>query len=402
MQLTRRGVTFVASLVGLAAIALIVLDSTMEVRTQLVVWTVAGLVVAGLIVWNDEIRDRRQTWIELIAAVFGLPIALGYAIVHSIELSLPAAALGIVATFAWLVVLIGTSAAILRRASWLGRLVAIPVALLIAQFVLMPVAAGTAGAHPPRMALDQTTPAGAMDVVISVKPGTQLNGWYMPGSNGAAVVVLPGADGNRAQTVAHATVLALHGYSVLAIDARGSGDSPGIGHMWGWYGEEDITAALNWLEVQPGVDGMRLGLVGLSMGGEQAVTIAPFDHRVKAVVAEGVEARMPADTWYMGDDLRGQIERVFNAIMWVTSDVWSDASQPPSLGDAAVLNTTPLLIIAADAPGERAVASDLAARSPAVQVWQTSRIGHTQALALAPAEWEARVTSFLETALAPR
>jgi hypothetical protein len=58
-----------------------------------------------------------------------------------------------------------------------------------------------------------------------------------------------------------------------------------------------------------------------------------------------------------------------------------------------------VLIIAADAPDERAVSADLAQRARAVEVWQTSGIAHTQALASDPGEWSRRVSAFLDRAL---
>ena len=85
--------------------------------------------------------------------------------------------------------------------------------------------------------------------------------------------------------------------------------------------------------------------------------------------------------------------------MWAVASVWSDVPQPPNLRDVAEAIQAPVLIIAADSPDEHAVAADFAARSPTVEVWQTTGIGHTEALEVAPAEWEARVIGFLDHAL---
>ena len=165
--------------------------------------------------------------------------------------------------------------------------------------------------------------------------------------------MLPGADGNRGQTIDHAAVLAQHGYGVLAIDARGSGDSTGYGNVWGWTGLEDISAAINWLDGQVGVDQDRIGLIGLSMGGEQALTVAPIDHRIGAVVSEGVQGRMAADTWFVGSDLRALVERSIDALTWAVAVLSTEISPPAPLREVAAALRTPVLLIAADAPDER-------------------------------------------------
>jgi dienelactone hydrolase len=287
------------------------------------------------------------------------------------------------------------------RGWWrLPAALAVAVATLVAlQLGLMPLAAATAGVHPPRMPISGELPPGAVAVTVATPDGARLGAWYTPGTNGATVVLLPGSLGNRGDTAAHGQALVDHGYGVLALDSRGSGESDEFGNMWGWTGELDIAGALAWLDGQPAVDPARIGLVGLSMGGEQAVTFAATD-AVGAVVAEGVSARVAGDLWYVSDDLRGTVERAVSTIMWATADLWTGIGPPVSLRQAAsAIDHTPVLIIAADAYDERVVAADLARQSPIIEVWQTTGIGHTQALALARTEWEARVIGFLDREL---
>src|SRR5690606_12956850 len=100
-----------------------------------------------------------------------------------------------------------------------------------------------------------------------------------------------GAGTARVSTLANAEVLHGCGYGVLMVDARGRGDSGGLPMELGWFGEQDVRA---------GVDALaqryeRIGLVGLSMGGEQALTAAAHDERVRVAVAAGVGVRTAAD-----------------------------------------------------------------------------------------------------------
>jgi hypothetical protein len=65
----------------------------------------------------------------------------------------------------------------------------------------------------------------ARDVSFPASDGVRLAGWYVPGHNGAAVIVLHGSHGTRSDTLAHVRMLVAAGYGVLAFDARGHGQS---------------------------------------------------------------------------------------------------------------------------------------------------------------------------------
>lgn len=68
------------------------------------------------------------------------------------------------------------------------------------------------------------------DVTLTTSDGLQLEGWYIPSRNGAAIVSYPGRKGPQA----HARMLAEHGYGALLFDRRGEGESDGDGNLFGW------------------------------------------------------------------------------------------------------------------------------------------------------------------------
>ena len=76
-------------------------------------------------------------------------------------------------------------------------------------------------------------------MTLTTSDGLELEGWYVPSQNGAAVIVFPG----RQRSQHHARMLVEHGYGVLLFDRRGEGASEGAGNMFGWGGERDIFAA---------------------------------------------------------------------------------------------------------------------------------------------------------------
>ena len=86
-------------------------------------------------------------------------------------------------------------------------------------------------------------------------------------------------------------MLVRHGYGVLLFDRRGEGASEGDPNMWGWGGERDIHAAVDFLQHRPDVDPDRIGGIGFSVGGELMLQAAAENDGLAAVVSEGAGHR---------------------------------------------------------------------------------------------------------------
>src|SRR5882757_2233844 len=57
--------------------------------------------------------------------------------------------------------------------------------------------------------------------------GVTLRGWFAPGSGRAAIVLVHGSGGNRADVLPELEILAKAGFSLLAFDWPGQGESSG-------------------------------------------------------------------------------------------------------------------------------------------------------------------------------
>jgi dienelactone hydrolase len=242
------------------------------------------------------------------------------------------------------------------------------------------------------------------DVTLHAGDGTRLAAWWVPSRNGAAVVLRHGAGSTRSSVLDQAVVLARHGYGVLLTDARGLGASEGTSMAWGWYGDDDLAAAVDFVSTVSGVDPTRIAVLGLSMGGEEALGAAGRDRRIRAVVSEGVTGRSAADLGWLVSAYgwRGSVTlAVHRAQTWL-ADALSAADEPAALGDAAAAlpPRRALLIAAGSSADEQHAARAIAARAPdAIEVWVVPGAGHTQGLRRSPDEWERRVTAFLAEAL---
>ena len=165
------------------------------------------------------------------------------------------------------------------------------------------------------------------------------------------MALLHGAGSTRSSVLDHAVVLARHGYGVLLFDARGHGRSGGRAMDFGWYGNDDVSAAVSFLLAQPGVDDERIAAVGLSMGGEEAIGAAAADSRIRAVVAEGATNRVASDKAWLSDRFgwRGAIQEGIEWLTYRTADLLTAADPPTSLRDAVdVMAPRPVLLIAGE------------------------------------------------------
>ncbi len=392
--------------VAVVGLGLVVMASISDVSTPArlagVAVAVVVAVVLGLFISRDSIAQRGLA--ALIAGIVG--VSAGGAIGPVWLVTSGPSLVGVVmtATLAAGLVLLGSGAWLLVRATpgW-WRLAAIPIAFLILQFVLIPLAGAVYGTHPPSTPLSAERPTDARAVRFDADGSVSLSAWYTPSRNGAVVIVLPGSGGDKGSTVEHASVLIEHGYGVLALDSRGSGGSGGsggIGNAWGWHGVADVAAAVAWLRDQDAVDPERIGALGLSMGGEVAITAAASTAGLAAVVAEGVSSRVPADLAYLPGDATGIIQRVDGEIMWAVATLMTDVAPPMSLREAVAQATdVPLLVIVGRGQDEVAAARLLTGSRPSLELWELPETPHIQSLALHPDEWQTRVIGFFDASL---
>jgi len=122
--------------------------------------------------------------------------------------------------------------------------------------------------------------------------GQQLVGMiHTPDSDepAPAVLMLPGFTGNRVEAhflfVKMARRLAAAGYVAMRFDFRGSGESQGNFWEMTLPGEvDDARAALAWLRRHPAVDPGKVALLGLSMGGAVAASVAGEDPTIAGLI----------------------------------------------------------------------------------------------------------------------
>jgi pimeloyl-ACP methyl ester carboxylesterase len=280
---------------------------------------------------------------------------------------------------------------------------ALPAAVIVVQFVMFPLASAVYVTNAPRPELSGRTPADVglafSNVTVESDGGIRLSGWYVPSENGSAVLLRHGSGSTSENTLGHALFLAEAGYGVLLTDARGHGASAGRINELGWHGSEDISAWLRFLATRPDIRA-GVGVLGLSMGGEEALRAAQRDPRIGAVVSEGAGVSTYGDATARGAH---PIARLVDSTMYRTIELLSDAPAPVPLVDAVGDIGVPTLLIASTEATEREINRTYAAvGGDNVELWEPSDTRHTDGLKEHPEEYRSRVLELFNGSLLER
>jgi len=391
-----------AAAIGLAL--LVALDGSPGWRVGRVVaaGAIGGVAVLAQLRPDDRARGRA-------AVALGLPVlAVGIGFLpFAVKGGAPLAAIaGPFSLVAGLVLTVGGTV-VATRGRKVGRRLAAGgcavVATVLVAYVVGPAVAATNVPRPELGASPESVGLPYASVTLRTADGVDLAGWYVPSTNRAAVVLLHGAGATRSDVLDQAAVLGRHGFGVLLVDARGHGESGGRAMDFGWHGDADVAAATAWLAHRPDVDERRIGAVGMSMGGEEAIGATATDERIRAVVAEGATARSAADEAWLSDEfgVRGLVQEQIEALQDRVTDVLTSATVPISARAAVEASDARYLLVAAgEVADEGHAAAYVRAGAPhRVATWTVPGAAHTDGLATDPAEWEARVVGFLNDAL---
>jgi fermentation-respiration switch protein FrsA (DUF1100 family) len=404
-----RALRLAAAAEGAAGLVLVGRDGTP-------VWQVLRvLIVCILTLGTIQVLRRPSARSASAAAVaaglLGVSVGVGVGAMHVVKEGEPTVAMaGSICLVAGLTLLVGGATWLVQsmRSRWRRWLAG--AALVVTAFALVfPTWPAFYVTNVPRPSLGSATPAdhglAFREVRFSTPDAVRLSGWYIPSRNRAAVVVLHGASSTRSSVLAQSVVLARRGYGVLLYDARGHGRSQGRAMDFGWYGDDDVSGAVSYLQSQSEVDPRRVAAVGLSMGGEEVIGALGQDPRLRAAVAEGATARTGADLEWLSDayGARGWLTELWQGCLeYGLTDLLTDASPPTSLHHAAALSSPRrlLLITAGDVSAEQEAAAYIRSAAPeSVDVWRVAGAGHTRGLQTSPRAWERRVLRFLDAAL---
>jgi hypothetical protein len=174
--------------------------------------------------------------------------------------------------------------------------------------------------------------------------------------------------------------------------------------MFGWGGDRDILAAVEYLRSRPDVDPARIGGIGLSVGGELMLQAAAETPGLAAVVSEGAGTRWLGEEIEEYDTIPGWTKWLslpVYAVKTASVTVFSNTAPPPRLTDLVPRIRQPLFLIWAPHGGNAETMNPIYYRlaSGPKTIWAISGARHTRGIDAHPAEYERRVMGFFDRAL---
>lgn len=233
------------------------------------------------------------------------------------------------------------------------------------------------------------------DVTFTADDGIILSGWFIPSDNGAVIIVLHGYGGDRTgYNMLPIEVLARHGYGVLIYDLRGHGESGGHTRSRGWQDVGDLDKAIRYLQDRPDVGASPIGVLGFSVGAQIALSTAPHNTAIKALIADGPGYTNLADLM----DERG-LQLVDD---WVAMKAleWRTGVKPlPAIVDTiGQISPRPILFVES---GDEAPSGEYFFRraSEPKELWTIPEATHTTKFITRPEEYAAKMLAFFDKAL---
>ena len=225
-----------------------------------------------------------------------------------------------------------------------------------------------------------------------------------------AVLCMPGSPNRKEDLLRPLDLLsrwAEAGFFVLSIDrpyhGERSGDlnsavySKGLAKVWGEY-VYDLIQTLDYMESRAEVNADRMGMLGLSMGGMEALLVAAMDDRVRTVVSVAGQLCwtdiFAAGTWkkiFAGLDLRHELVRTGtegSQALAAFNTNYPELAMVDAASVAPLLAPRPLLLmVGAEDPlipvaaAKRTYESALSAyegmgREKRVELWVAENAGH--------------------------
>lgn len=241
------------------------------------------------------------------------------------------------------------------RASWLWFILWAPPAYFLGSTVYYAFRL----THPgPSLRLRALTPADAglesEQVEFRSRDGFMLFGWYVPGTNRAAVILVHGGGSRGISMAYHATAMAACGYGVLMFDLRAHGSSEGDFCTGGWREAEDLLGAVDYLRSRTDLEPEQIAVLGISLGAVTALWAAARSDAIAAVVAESPGAGRLDDLAAGPPTLR---RRLVYPLNWFSFAVLSFMNGvKPAVGMLEAVKQIaprPLLLISTGNGGER-------------------------------------------------
>lgn len=239
------------------------------------------------------------------------------------------------------------------------------------------------------------------DVAFITSRGRTLRGFFLPGDNGATVIVVPSLTNDRGGDLADAAIFQRAGFNVLMFDSPVCAGSPV--HSLGYLEADDAEAAYRYLARRPDVDGGRVSIHGFSSAGSTSLFTAARVTELRAVSAKGGYHDL-SEQLGLGQE-QTVFDRLFTggAALAYRLATGNEVGVLKPLDAIARISPRPILLIygsrEVSLPGARRMLERANAAGGRAELWIVDGASHGDYHAVAGVEYERRLVEFHRRAL---
>ena len=237
------------------------------------------------------------------------------------------------------------------------------------------------------------------DVYFKSRDGLKLAGWFIPGTNGATIILAHGRGSDHSHELPNAVYLHADGFSVFMFDFRYRGKSEGDAQTLGAKESWDIQSAVDYLRTRHDVDPDRIGVQGNSLGAASAILAAAETGEIKGVVAEIAFKSVNGVLNHTFPRIIGLPSFPFALVTKLICEFRLGVDLDEVAPDKAIAKISPRPVFLIDNSDDDLFPCDSvevlykAAKQPKV-LWQVPGAPHGQGRQTAPEEYERRVLAF--------
>lgn len=202
--------------------------------------------------------------------------------------------------------------------------------------------------HPPRLRVGtwRGDDLPAEEICFMSCDGLALKGWFVPAQQAKGGIILcHGYPANRTEMLPEARLLHEAGFHVLLFDFRALGDSEGRICTLGNEEVLDLTGALDYLVSRQEMQGLKLGVLGLSMGGAVSIITTALDTRIHAVATHGAFATLERAIYTRVIRFTGPFSAITAPFANYMVRMWLPPERQTPYASIAQIAPRPLLIV---------------------------------------------------------
>lgn len=237
-------------------------------------------------------------------------------------------------------------------------------------------------------------------VSIITVDGINLSGWFIPGKNKKAIILVHGFEANKIKMLRYCPFLNETGFNILLFDLRYFGESQGKYCSLGYYEKKDIQAAVKFIKDR----GIRdVGILAESMGAAATVLVLKDEGAVKCAVLDSPFSDLRELLLYRGKEDKNLNHWIVKLIEFIVERRLDYSMKWVSPGNEISKINTPVFVICGqkdqEVPFEQGEELYDKANNPKF-IWRVD-CGHTESFNIYAQEYKNKVSRFFNKYLIP-